>query len=160
MSTRGASGADGAGKGHGRCGKAPLPRRCPYSGTWLCQQAGRRTRRTLAALAPARHATRHPACEDPLGVTSIVRALGLEPACYDRLLDFFYSPALDPDKLTRAWRALVFRLNPGLLRVNGKPVLAGDGIKIPKAGRKMPGGQLRSRRNGSGWGRKSRKRSN
>jgi hypothetical protein len=24
-----------------------------------------------------------------LGVTSTVRALGLEPACYDRLLDFF-----------------------------------------------------------------------
>jgi hypothetical protein len=29
-----------------------------------------------------------------LGVTSIVRALGLEPACYDRLLDLFHSPAL------------------------------------------------------------------
>ena len=28
-----------------------------------------------------------------LGVTSIVRALGLEPACYDRLLDFFHSSA-------------------------------------------------------------------
>jgi hypothetical protein len=30
--------------------------------------------------------------KDLLGVTSIVRALGLEPACYDRLLDFFHSP--------------------------------------------------------------------
>src|ERR1035437_8534710 len=28
--------------------------------------------------------------KDLLGVTSIVRALGLEPACYDRLLDFFH----------------------------------------------------------------------
>jgi hypothetical protein len=43
--------------------------------------------------------------KDLLGVTSIVRALGLEPACYDRLLDFFHSPALDLDKLTRAWCA-------------------------------------------------------
>jgi hypothetical protein len=77
--------------------------------------------------------------KDLLGVTSIVRALGLEPACYDRLLDFFHSAALDPDKLTRAWRALVFRLDPGILRVNGKPVLVGDGIKVAKAGRKMPG---------------------
>ena len=76
---------------------------------------------------------------DLLGVTSIVRALGLEPACYDRLLDFFHSAALDLDKLTRAWRALVFRLDPGILRVNGKPVLVGDGIKLAKAGRKMPG---------------------
>lgn len=77
--------------------------------------------------------------KDLLGVTSIVRALGLESACYDRLLDFFHSPALDLDKLTRAWCALVFRARPGLLRVNSRPVLVGDGIKVAKAGRKMPG---------------------
>jgi hypothetical protein len=77
--------------------------------------------------------------KDLLGVTSIVRALGLEPACYDRLLDLFHSPALDLDKLTHAWCALVFRCGPGILRVNGRPVLVGDGIKVAKAGRKMPG---------------------
>jgi hypothetical protein len=77
--------------------------------------------------------------KDLLGVTSIVRALGLEPACYDRLLDFFHSPALDLNKLTLAWCALVFRVHPGILRVNGRPVLAADGIKVAKAGRKMPG---------------------
>jgi len=76
--------------------------------------------------------------QDLMGVTSIVRALGLQPICYDRLLDFFHSPALNLDRLTRAWCRLVFRVHPGILRVNGKPVLAGDGIKIPKAGRKMP----------------------
>jgi len=75
---------------------------------------------------------------DLLGVTSIVRALGLVPACYDRLLDFFHSSALDLDKLTRLWRDLVFRVHPGVLRVNGRPVLVGDGIKVAKAGRKMP----------------------
>src|SRR5580693_2615195 len=71
--------------------------------------------------------------------TFLWMSLCLEPACYDRLLDFFHSAALDLDKLTRAWRALVFRLDPGILRVNGKPVLVGDGIKVAKAGRKMPG---------------------
>lgn len=76
--------------------------------------------------------------KDLLGVTSLVRALGLQPICYDRLLDFFHSPALNLDKLTRAWRDLVFRVHPGLLRVNGRPVLVGDGIKVAKAGRKMP----------------------
>jgi hypothetical protein len=76
---------------------------------------------------------------DLMGVTSIVRALGLLPACYDRLLDFFHSPALDLDKLTRLWRGLVFRAHPGILRVGGKPVLVGDGIKVAKSGRKMPG---------------------
>ena len=77
--------------------------------------------------------------KDLLGVTSIVRALGLEPACYDRLLDFFHSPALDLNQLTLAWCALVFRVHPGILRFNGRPVLVADGIKVAKAGRKMPG---------------------
>jgi hypothetical protein len=77
--------------------------------------------------------------KDLLGVTSIVRALGLAPACYDRLLDLFHSPALDLNKLNRTWCALVFRAHPGILRVNGRPVLVGDGIKVTKAGRKMPG---------------------
>ena len=77
--------------------------------------------------------------KDLLGVTSVVRALGLEPACYDRLLDFFHSPALDLDKLTSPWCALVFRLDPSVLHVNGRPVLVGDGIKVAKAGRQMPG---------------------
>jgi hypothetical protein len=76
---------------------------------------------------------------DLMGVTSIVRALGLVPTCYDRLLDFFHSPALNLDKLTRLWCSLVFKANSGILRVNGTPVLVGDGIKVPKSGRKMPG---------------------
>jgi len=76
--------------------------------------------------------------QDLMGVTSIVRALGLVPDCYDRLLDFFHSPALNLGKLTRRWCDLVFRAHPGILRVNGRPVLVGDGIKVAKAGRKMP----------------------
>ncbi len=74
---------------------------------------------------------------DLLGVTSIVRALGLTPACYDRILDFLHSPSLNLDKLTRLWRALAFR-QPGILRFNGKPVLVGDGIKVAKSGKRMP----------------------
>ncbi len=74
-----------------------------------------------------------------LGVTSIVRALGLKAACYDRLLDFFHSPALDLNKLTQTWCALIFRLHPGILRVNGRAVLVADGLKVAKSGHKMPG---------------------
>ena len=73
-----------------------------------------------------------------MGVTSIVRTMGLVPVCYDRLLDFFHSPAVDLNKLARAWRDLVFRVHPGLVRMGGRPVLVGDGIKVPKVGRKMP----------------------
>jgi len=74
---------------------------------------------------------------DMLGVSSIVRALGLVPACYDRILDFFHSPALCLDTLTRLWRGLVFK-QPGIVRMGGRPVLVGDGIKVAKSGKKMP----------------------
>jgi hypothetical protein len=76
--------------------------------------------------------------EDLLGVTSVVRALGLLPLCYDRILDFFHSPALDLGRLTRTWAALVLNMHPGLLRCHGRVVLVGDGIKIAKSGKKMP----------------------
>jgi hypothetical protein len=70
-------------------------------------------------------------------VTSIVRALGLLPECYDRILDFLHSPALNLKTVTRLWRGLVFK-QPGILRFNGRPVLVGDGIKVAKSGKKMP----------------------
>lgn len=74
---------------------------------------------------------------DLRGVSSIVRALGLLPSCYDRLLDFFHSPALCLPSLSRLWCQLVFR-QPALLRFSSRPVLLGDGIKVPKTGLKMP----------------------
>jgi hypothetical protein len=68
-----------------------------------------------------------------------VRALGLAPACYDWLLDPCHSPVLDLNKRTRAWCGLVFRLHPGILRVNGSSVRIGDGIQVAKSGRQMSG---------------------
>jgi hypothetical protein len=77
--------------------------------------------------------------EDLWGVTSLVRALGLQALCYDRLLDFFHSPALDVGTLTRLWAALLVNVHPGLVRCKGRLVLVGDGLKVAKAGKKMPG---------------------
>jgi DDE superfamily endonuclease len=79
---------------------------------------------------------------DLLGVTGIIRALGFCERFYDRLLDFFHSSAVDPDALSRCWTRLVFHRLPGIVRANGRPVLLGDGIKIPKRGRKMPAVKL------------------
>src|ERR1700685_4387364 len=79
---------------------------------------------------------------DLLGVTSVVRALGLGAQCYYRLLDFFHSQAVDPDALCRCCVKTVFARMPGIHRVNGRPVLLGDGLKIPKRGRKMPAVKL------------------
>jgi hypothetical protein len=88
------------------------------------------------ALALAATGTR----SDLRGVTSLVRSLGLQAPCYDRLLDFFHSRGLDLPRLTRRWCALVLKtLKPFLLTVNGRIVLLADGIKAPKTGKKMPG---------------------
>jgi hypothetical protein len=72
------------------------------------------------------------------GVTSFVRTLGLQPACYGCLLDFFHSPALCVDALARTWGRVVLKVHPGVQRVNGRLVLLADGLKKSKAGRKMP----------------------
>jgi len=75
---------------------------------------------------------------DHLGVTSIVRALGLKEHCYDRILDFFHGNGLKLEKLTCIWTKTVIKIFPDVLKVNGRLLLVGDGIKIPKEGKKMP----------------------
>jgi hypothetical protein len=42
------------------------------------------------------------------------------------------------DRLSRIWTRTVFKIFPDIPRVNGRILLVGDGIKIPKEGRKMP----------------------
>ena len=79
---------------------------------------------------------------DNLGVTSIVRAVGLDGKYYDNLLDSFHSAGVKLDTLSATWAKVVLRVFPGLLRVNGRLVLVGDGIKVGKQGRKMPGVKL------------------
>lgn len=76
---------------------------------------------------------------DRMGVTSLVRALGLKAAFYDRLLDTFHSTGIDLDRMNALWAQLVLKLFRGLLlQFNGRLVLVGDGIKVSKEGRKMP----------------------
>jgi hypothetical protein len=82
---------------------------------------------------------------DMLGVTSIVRALNLDARCYNTLIDCFHSSAVKLDQLTALWTQVVLRLFPQPLRVNGRCVLVGDGIKVPKCGRKPILGRLLGR---------------
>ncbi len=76
---------------------------------------------------------------DKTGITSLVRALGLKADCYQRILAFFHLSALDLNKLTQLWVKVILDIQPGILRVNGRRVLVGDGIKVPKSGKKMLG---------------------
>jgi len=85
-----------------------------------------------------------------LGVTSIVRALKLKPHCYERLIRNLHSSAVRIDKLSALWTQAVSRLFPNPLRINGRRVLVGDGIKIPKRGKKMPGVKLLHQQSESG----------
>ena len=78
---------------------------------------------------------------DLLGVTSLVRALGLKEICYDRILDFFHSSAVDLQTLTRLWVTLVLKIFD-LYTVHGRLILLGDGIKAAKEGKKMPAVKL------------------
>jgi len=79
---------------------------------------------------------------DLLGVTSIVRALNLRPRLYTKLLDHFHSSGIKLDRLSALWAQAALKLFPHLVRVNGRLVLVGDGIKAPKRGKKMPGVKL------------------
>src|SRR6202049_1431214 len=77
-----------------------------------------------------------------LGVTSIVRALNLRTGLYTKLLDHFHNSGVKLDRLSALWAQAVLQLFPGLVSVNGRLVLVGDGIKAPKRGKKMPAVKL------------------
>jgi hypothetical protein len=75
---------------------------------------------------------------DLLGVTSIIRATGLHERFYSNLLDSFHSDAAKLDSLSALWTKIVVNVFPGILHFNDRLILVGDGIKIPKQGKKMP----------------------
>jgi DDE superfamily endonuclease len=74
---------------------------------------------------------------DLAGVSSFVRALGLEAKYYRRLLYLFHTRALALEMLTGCWTRLVLKLFTPL-RVGKRLVLVGDGLKVAKEGKKMP----------------------
>lgn len=73
------------------------------------------------------------------GVTSVVRAVGLLPAYYTCALHFFNSESINLEKLQALWVQLIFSRFIGIIKINGRCLIVGDGIKIGKEGKKMPG---------------------
>jgi hypothetical protein len=74
---------------------------------------------------------------DTYGVSSIVRALFLVPACYLCLLHFFHSAAWNSHHLLRCWWLWLISQNVEYM-VNGRIVLTGDHTKNVKDGRRIP----------------------
>lgn len=75
---------------------------------------------------------------DSLGVTSFVRALSLAPRFYESMLHFFRSTAFKTKELKYRWHRIVFRLAP-FVRLNDRILILGDGTKVSKEARHMPG---------------------
>jgi hypothetical protein len=83
--------------------------------------------------------TRH----DHLGISSFIRSTGTHQRYYQCFRDFFHSNAVNLQSLTTIWVSICIRIfSQHLVTFNGRVVLLADGIKIPKAGRKMPGVKL------------------
>lgn len=75
---------------------------------------------------------------DHNGLSSIIRWLSLTPECYYSLIKFFSSTAWNLDTLFPVWVMWVLNHCP-LMEFEGRILLIGDGIKIAKEARKMPG---------------------
>lgn len=76
---------------------------------------------------------------DSIGVTSLARGVGVLSSCYTSMLNFFVSTAVNLEVLQTLWVSVVFKCFNGIVHINGRCVIAGDGIKIGKEGKKMPG---------------------
>src|SRR5436190_10065912 len=72
---------------------------------------------------------------DSLGATSIARGVGLLPSYYTCLLNFFNSTAINLETLQSIWIKVVFNQFSALVTLNGRYLLAGDGVKIGKEGK-------------------------
>ena len=77
---------------------------------------------------------------DKLGVTSFVRSLSLKEKCYECLIHFFRSTAYCVNEIKEVWISIVGRSDK-LFRMDGRVLLLGDGTKVAKEGKKMPGVQ-------------------
>lgn len=75
---------------------------------------------------------------DHYGVSSFVRWLHLPASSYPLLLNFFHSSAWSSGELMMRWIALSQEKFP-LVSFNGRLLVLGDGIKIPKESQCQPG---------------------
>ncbi|WP_455616966.1 hypothetical protein [Eisenbergiella sp.] len=75
---------------------------------------------------------------DSLSVTSIIWALSLNHRFYESMLHFFRSIAFLTNELKQRWHRIEYRCIP-FVRLNGRILILGDGTKVSKEARRMPG---------------------
>jgi hypothetical protein len=74
---------------------------------------------------------------DLCGASSFVRWLGIKPALYTTMLSFFRASSWRLRDILQRWWQIVLTRCP-LPEIDGRLLLAGDGIKISKEAEKMP----------------------
>jgi hypothetical protein len=62
----------------------------------------------------------------------------MEPRLYTTLLSFFRSSSWDLESIMHRWRQIVLTSCP-VVKIDGRLLMTGDGIKISKEADKMPG---------------------
>lgn len=72
------------------------------------------------------------------GVTSFIRWLALEPDQYETLLHFFKASSWRLAEIQRCWANIIQKWCP-LLTINRHLLMVGDGIKVSKEAKHMPG---------------------
>lgn len=77
-------------------------------------------------------------CSQGAAVTSYLNSLGLSETYYQQALHWFHSTAFSVDELCQRWGAWLAE-HPDGHHLNAQRVYVGDGIKVGKEGRKMPG---------------------
>ena len=77
-------------------------------------------------------------CDRSPAITSYLNAVGLTEHYYTQALQWFHSSSWNVEKLSIAWHQWLLT-HRAVYRLKGKPVYVGDGIKVSKEGRKMPG---------------------
>ncbi len=75
---------------------------------------------------------------DHHGVTSMIRWLNIDSCLYTALLSFFRASSWQLTRIQQKWQEIVLSQVP-MITINGRYLIAGDGIKISKEADKMPG---------------------
>jgi len=74
---------------------------------------------------------------DLCGASSFIRWLGIKPKLYTTMLSFFRASSWNLSDILQRWLQIVLQRCP-LPTIDGRLLLAGDGIKISKEAKKMP----------------------
>jgi hypothetical protein len=76
-------------------------------------------------------------CNRSPAITSYLNAVGLSEYYYDHALHWFHAKSWSAKTLSLRWHQWLIS-HENVNRFKGQPVYIGDGIKVPKEGRKMP----------------------